>query len=313
MSLKVIFAGTPDFSVAALKALYHSEHDIVAVYTQPDRRAGRGKQLTASPVKAYALEKGLTVVQPQSLKSDEALARLADFNADVMVVTAYGLILPSSVLNSFKYGCINIHASLLPRWRGAAPIQRAIEMGDQQSGVTIMQMDEGLDTGDILQMLSTEIDDKTTGESLHNALMDLGAEGILSVLEQIQSNQLVAQKQNHQLSNYAHKLDKQEGRIDWSKTATDIDRKIRAFYPWPGTFTVLHNKNIKVIQAEAVDEVVEGPVGSVVKHNKHGMLVVCHNSALLIHKLQLPGKKPVWAKDLVHSKNWAGECFAALD
>ena len=308
MSLKIIYAGTPDFSVAALKALHLSEHEVIAVYTQPDRPSGRGKKLTASPVKQFAEQFEIPVFQPSSLKGDAAVAELNALNADVMVVTAYGLILPKVVLDSFRLGCINIHASLLPRWRGAAPIQRAIEAGDSETGVTIMQMDEGLDTGAMLLTKSMAITSRTTAETLHDELMQLGARHIVEVMNELELNTLTPQKQNDQQSTYAYKMSKAEGVINWSLSACDIDRKIRAFYPWPGCVALKQDQAIKIHQARLVKEV-HGDVGKILKHDKNGLLVACAEGSILIEELQIPGKKRVLAKDLVHSKNWTGEFF----
>jgi len=308
MALKIIYAGTPDFSVAALEALHQSEHQIVAVYTQPDRPAGRGKKLAQSPVKSFALQANIPVYQPHSLKTEEALAELKQLNADVMVVTAYGLILPSAVLRLFNFGCINIHASLLPRWRGAAPIQRAIEAGDQETGITIMQMDEGLDTGDVLLSQTVQITAQTNAESLHDELMQIGAEHIVAVLDQLELGLLSPKIQDEALTTYAHKMSKAEGVIDWSLNAVEIDRKMRAFYPWPGCVALKDGQSIKIHSAHLVTET-QGSTGKIVKHDQNGMLVSCGEGAMLIEQLQIPGKKRVLAKDLVHSKNWTGESF----
>ena len=308
MALKIIYAGTPDFSVAALKALHLSEHQIVAVYTQPDRPAGRGKKLTESPVKQFAIQAGIPVYQPSSLKTPEALAELKQLEADVMVVTAYGLILPAQVLQLFRLGCINIHASLLPRWRGAAPIQRAIEAGDNETGVTIMQMDEGLDTGDMLVSSAIDITPATTAEILHDQLMHLGADQIVDVMTKLELGALVPKVQNEALTTYAHKMSKAEGMIDWSLSAEVIDRKMRAFYPWPGCVALKQGQAIKIHSAQINFEA-QGSAGKVLQHDDNGMLVACGEGAILIEQLQIPGKKKVFAKDLAHSKNWTGEFF----
>lgn len=307
MTLKIIYAGTPEFSVAALAAIHQSEHQIEAVYTQPDRPSGRGKKLTASPVKEFALQNNLAVCQPTTLKTEEALNQLKQFDADVMVVTAYGLILPKAVLDSFRLGCINIHASLLPKWRGAAPIQRAIEFGDKETGITIMQMDEGLDTGDMLLSKSIVMTPQTTAETLHDELMSLGADNIVTVLDQLEQHKITAQKQDENLTTYAHKMTKAEGQIDWSLSAKLIDQKIRAFYPWPGSVALKQGKAIKIHRVSLSSE--QGKAGSILMHDKNGLLVACGEGAILVEQLQIPGKKRVLAKDLAHSKNWAGETF----
>lgn len=310
MSLKVIYAGTPQFSVAALQAIYQSQHEVIAVYTQPDRRSGRGKKVTASPVKEFSLQHDITVFQPESFKNPETIEELKSLNADVMVVTAYGLILPKAVLNAFPFGCINIHASLLPRWRGAAPIQRAIQAGDQKTGITIMQMDEGLDTGDILLTRELDITSSTNGESLHDDLMNLATDPVIEVLNRIENKQLQPQQQNNDASTYAHKMSKQEGFIDWKRDALDIDRKIRAFYPWPGTVAQKQEQSIKIIAAQVSKTHLDSEqAGYVIQHDQKGLLVNCGKGSLLISQLQIPGKKPIKAKELAHSKNWTGEQF----
>lgn len=314
MSLNVIYAGTPEFSVAALKAIHQSQHNVVAVYTQPDRRSGRGKKLTPSPVKQFALDHNIAVFQPESFKNTDSINHLKALNADVMVVTAYGLLLPKPVLNAFTHGCINIHASLLPRWRGAAPIQRAIEAGDKKTGITIMQMDEGLDTGDILLTHDLAISADSTGESLHDDLMDIGAEAIVGVLNKIELNQLQPIHQNNDESCYAHKLSKSEGIINWQQDDLVIDRKIRAFFPWPGSTTVKQHQNIKILHAKpaSTQHSATHIPGYILQHDQQGILVNCGTGALLITHLQMPGKKPIEAKQLVHSKNWTGEQFGCL-
>ena len=310
MSLKVIYAGTPQFSVAALEAIVQSEHQVIAAYTQPDRRAGRGKKLTPSPVKQCALAHQIPIFQPESFKDPASIDELKALNADIMVVTAYGLILPTAVLEAFPYGCINIHASLLPRWRGAAPIQRAIEAGDEKTGITIMQMDEGLDTGDILLRSEISISATATGESLHDDLMQLGAAHIVSALDQIEAQTIQPQAQNDKESSYAHKMTKAEGIIDWNQEAIIIDRKIRAFYPWPGTVTHKNGQAIKIIQAHmAQNEASSLTPGKIIQHNQQGLLVACKTDAIRVTRLQIPGKKPIEASQLAHAKNWSGEQF----
>ncbi len=308
MSLKVIYAGTPEFSVAALQAIEQSSHQVVAVYTQPDRPAGRGKKLTPSPVKEFALQQGFPVFQPATLKTDEQLEQLKALNADVMVVTAYGLILPKAVLEAFRFGCINIHASLLPRWRGAAPIQRAIEAGDAATGVTIMQMDEGLDTGAMLLTQSLPITMQTTAESLHDELMILGAAKISKILDHVENNTLSPIAQNDSQSCYAKKLIKSEGHINWALPASEIDRRIRAFYPWPGSVAMKNGQAIKIHRAKPLAVQHKTP-GQVIKHDQDGLLVACGEGSMLIEQIQIPGKKRLYAKDLAHSKNWSGELF----
>ncbi len=288
-SLRIIFAGTPDFAASALIALIGSEHEVVAVYTQPDRPAGRGRKLRASPVKEVALEHNIPVLQPNNLKEAETQDELRSFNADVMVVAAYGLILPQVVLDIPRLGCLNIHASLLPRWRGAAPIQRAIAAGDKKSGITIMQMNAGLDTGDILQLTTTPITDKDNGGDLHDRLAEIGATAILETLKKLTS--ITPIKQDDSLANYAHKLDKKEATINWQDSAENINRLIRAFNPWPVAFTYLNDKTLRIWQAQALPENSELEAGTVITCNKKGVDISCGEGTLRLLKLQPSGSK----------------------
>ncbi|WP_081136608.1 methionyl-tRNA formyltransferase, partial [Halomonas sp. BC2] len=247
--LRVVFAGTPDFAASSLAALLDSEHEVVAVYTQPDRPAGRGRKLTPSPVKQLAQAQALPVYQPISLKDAEAQAELAALNADVMVVVAYGLLLPQAVLDTPRLGCINVHASLLPRWRGAAPIQRAIEAGDSASGVTIMQMDAGLDTGAMLHEVRTPITPRTTGGDLHDRLAIQGANALIHVLDNLDNGSLQATAQPDEGVTYAAKLSKAEAELDFSQPAEQLARKIRAFNPWPVAWCALGNDRLRLLMA----------------------------------------------------------------
>ncbi|MBV64723.1 MAG: methionyl-tRNA formyltransferase, partial [Halomonas sp.] len=247
--LRVVFAGTPDFAASSLAAVLDSEHEVVAVYTQPDRPAGRGRKLTPSPVKQLAQEHGLPVVQPASLKDADDQAELAALNADVMVVVAYGLLLPQAVLDTPRLGCINVHASLLPRWRGAAPIQRAIEAGDSVSGVTIMQMDAGLDTGAMLYEVRTPITSRTTGGDLHDRLAIQGANALIHVLDNLDNGSLEATPQPEEGVTYAAKLSKAEAELDFSQPAEQLARKIRAFNPWPVAWCPLGNDRLRLLMA----------------------------------------------------------------
>ena len=290
-SLRIIFAGTPDFAASALVALVKSEHEIIAVYTQPDRPAGRGRKLRASPVKEVALENDIPVLQPDNLKETETQDVLRAFNADIMVVAAYGLILPQVVLDIPHLGCLNIHASLLPRWRGAAPIQRAIAAGDKESGITIMQMNAGLDTGDILQLTSCPITEHDSGGSLHDRLAEIGASAILKTLEDIDSNNLKPVRQDDSLATYAHKLDKKEALINWQNSASEIALLIRAFNPWPVTFTYLNNKPLRILQAQALSENSELEAGTVIACDKNGIDISCGEGTLRLLKLQPSGSK----------------------
>lgn len=250
--LRIIFAGTPDFAARHLDTLLSSRHQVVGVFTQPDRPAGRGNKLTPSPVKELALNHQLPVFQPASLRPEENQRLVADLKADVMVVVAYGLILPQAVLDMPRLGCINVHGSLLPRWRGAAPIQRALWAGDAETGVTIMQMDAGLDTGDMLYKLSCPISPEDTSASLYNKLAELGPQGLLATLEQMASGTLVPEKQNDAQANYAEKLSKEEARLDWSLSAAQLERCIRAFNPWPISYFTVDEQPVKVWAAEVI-------------------------------------------------------------
>ncbi|MDH5359219.1 MAG: methionyl-tRNA formyltransferase [Gammaproteobacteria bacterium] len=289
--MKIIFAGTPDFAATALQALLGSEHDVCAVYTQPDRPAGRGRKLTASPVKALALEHNIPVHQPLSLKDEDEQQILSAYHADLMVVVAYGLLLPAAVLEAPRLGCINIHASLLPRWRGAAPIQRAIQAGDEQTGVTIMQMDVGLDTGDMLYTVTTPIENNDTAASLHDRLAQLGAAAALVAIEQLQQDTAVAVKQDDGQANYAHKLDKAEAEIDWQHPATELDRLIRAFNPWPVAQTELHGNKLRIWQASPIDEATAAEPGTIICAGKQGIDVATGNGVLRLLQLQKSGSK----------------------
>lgn len=286
--MKIIFAGTPEFAAKALAAVA-SEHQVLAVLTQPDRPSGRGMRLTPSPVKQYALENGLPVMQPASLKSHEIQQELAGLEADAMVVAAYGLILPLSVLSIPRYGCLNIHASLLPRWRGAAPIQRAIQAGDEETGITIMQMDEGLDTGDMLLKRACRIEGADTAQTLHDKLAVMGAECIVEALRAIQTGSLTAERQDNSIATYAAKLQKGESRLDWQKDAMQLAREVRAFNPFPVSHMELQGVPVKVWQAAAVPQ--QGKFGTVLAADKHGLVVACGKDALKLEMLQRPGGK----------------------
>ncbi|WP_104483737.1 methionyl-tRNA formyltransferase [Acinetobacter indicus] len=300
--MKIIFAGTPEFAAVALDALLKTEHEIVAVYTQPDRKAGRGQKLTASAVKQLALAHDLPVYQPLHFKSstEEGLAAQAELkalNADVMVVAAYGLILPQVVLDTPKYGCLNIHGSLLPRWRGAAPIQRAIATGDAETGVTIMKMAAGLDTGDMMYKTLCPITAEDTSASLHDKLAIQGAEAIVAVLASEQTLQQYLEQrevQDEALTVYAHKLSKAEAKIDWAEDAVTIDRNIRAFNPWPVAFIPLDEQsNLRVWGSVLSNEAVNGQsAGTILALDKQGVHVACGDGkAICLTSLQWPGGK----------------------
>ncbi|WP_373019313.1 methionyl-tRNA formyltransferase [Thiomicrorhabdus sp.] len=313
-ALKVIFAGTPEFSVAPLQALIDSEHEVVAVYTQPDRPAGRGRKLTASPVKNLALQHDIPVFQPETLRNKDAQQALADLNADIMIVVAYGLILPKIVLDTPKFGCLNIHASLLPRWRGAAPIQRAIESGDSESGVTIMQMDVGLDTGDMLHKVHTPITSTDTAQSLHDRLSTLGAEALMQTLEKLQNQSLTPEKQDEALVTYAQKLSKAEAEIDWQQPAEVIVRKIQAFNPWPVAFTTFQEQPLRVLEASLADQALkhsdkESQPGLVVAVEKQGILIETGTSSIWLTQVQPAGKKAMSAYDFAQARQLLGHQF----
>ncbi|MBY6072096.1 methionyl-tRNA formyltransferase [Marinobacter salsuginis] len=298
--MRLVFAGTPDFAATALKALIAAGHTIVGVYSQPDRPAGRGRKLQPSPVKQVALDHEIPVFQPETLKTAEAQKQLADLKPEVMIVAAYGLILPKAVLDIPIHGCLNIHASLLPRWRGAAPIQRAIAAGDAETGITIMQMDEGLDTGAMLLKSLTAIDTSDTGGSLHDRLAELGGKAIIKALELLKKGELTGEPQNDDLACYASKLSKTEGHIDWATDATAIERLIRAFNPWPGTYTDLGDQRIRIHEARALVTDSDAFPGTVVHRDRDGIDIACGNGTLRITHLQLPGSRAQSVNDLIN-------------
>ena len=300
--MNVIFAGTPDFAAAHLQALIDSpQHSVIAVYTQPDRPAGRGKRLRASPVKELAMAHNLPVYQPQSLKDPHEQQILSELKADIMVVVAYGLILPQAVLDIPKLGCINVHGSILPRWRGAAPIQRAIEAGDKETGVTIMQMDAGLDTGAMLSISRCPIDNSDNSATLFKKLEGLGADALLSTLDNIQNGKALAVVQDESQSNYAAKISKQEALIDWSKPAAILDRQIRAFNPFPTAYTNIGDLRIKLWQAEPGSASGQIP-GQVICADNSGILVSCGELSLLLTEIQLPGKSRMPVSEILKSR-----------
>jgi len=290
--MKIIFAGTPEFAVAPLKALAE-HHEIVAAFTQPDRKSGRGKKLTAPPVKEYALELGVPVYQPSTLKDQAEL--IEEFKADLMVVVAYGMLLPQKILDIPPLGCINIHASLLPRWRGAAPIQRAIEAGDKKTGVSIMRMELGLDTGPVFKMLEIDINKEDTSASLHDRLAALGAQGICQTVEDLSINpSLEPTTQDHEHSNYAKKITKAEAELDWHKSAIELHQQLRAFIPWPVSQTEHESTRLRIWQASVLNNDNHNmPVGTIISSSKQGLDVACGNGVLRIETLQRDGSKPM--------------------
>ncbi|MBY7703373.1 MULTISPECIES: methionyl-tRNA formyltransferase [Vibrio] len=301
-SLRIVFAGTPDFAARHLAALLSSEHEVIAVYTQPDRPAGRGKKLTASPVKTIALEHDIPVYQPENFKSDEAKQELADLNADIMVVVAYGLLLPQVVLDTPKLGCINVHGSILPRWRGAAPIQRSIWAGDAETGVTIMQMDIGLDTGDMLKIATLPIEASDTSASMYEKLAGLGPDALIDCLADIAAGKAEPVKQDDELANYAKKLSKEEARIDWNDDAAHIERCVRAFNPWPMSHFEAAENSIKVWESRVTDQTSDKPAGTILQADKTGIYVATGNGVLVLEQLQVPGKKAMSVQDILNSR-----------
>lgn len=302
MSLKIIFAGTPDFAAIHLQALINSEHEVIGVYSQPDRPAGRGKKLQPSPVKKIALEHDLPVYQPLNFKQQADIDELDALQADVMVVVAYGLLLPQAVLDAPKHGCLNVHGSLLPRWRGAAPIQRCIEAGDKMTGITIMQMNAGLDTGDMLNKVTTGISLDETGGSLHDRLAEMGPASLLETLSQLEAGQLKPEVQNDALANYAHKLKKEEALLDWSLDAEQLALKVRAFNPFPVAFTLLGNDRIRVLKATALEKITQMAPGTIVNVSADGIEVACEDSVLRLEMIQLAGKKAMTVADVINGQ-----------
>lgn len=302
-SLRIIFAGTPDFAARHLDALLSSQHQIVGVFTQPDRPAGRGNKLTPSPVKVLAEQHQIPVFQPKSLRPEENQHLVADLGADVMVVVAYGLILPKAVLDMPRMGCINVHGSLLPRWRGAAPIQRALWAGDSETGVTIMQMDVGLDTGDMMLKIGCPIEAEDTSASLYAKLAELGPQGLLVALQQLASGTINREVQDEALVTYAEKLSKEEARLDWRLSASQLERCIRAFNPWPVSYFTIEDQPVKVWQATVLAENTSSEPGTIVHADKHGIQVATSEGVLNLTQLQPAGKKPMSAQDLLNSRS----------
>lgn len=305
-SLNIIFAGTPDFAAQHLQAILNSQHNVIAVYTQSDKPAGRGKKLQASPVKQLAEQNNIRVYQPKSLRKEEAQSELKALNADVMVVVAYGLILPKAVLDAPRLGCLNVHGSILPRWRGAAPIQRSIWAGDVQTGVTIMQMDEGLDTGDMLHKVYCDILPTETSTSLYNKLAELAPSALIDVLDNLENGKFIAEKQDGSQSNYAEKLSKEEAQLNWSLSAMQLERNIRAFNPWPIAYFSTEDKDgnahtLKVYQAKVLPHQ-DKPAGTILSADKNGIQIATVDGVLNLLQLQPAGKKPMSAQDLLNGR-----------
>lgn len=293
--MKIVFMGTPDFSVPVLEALI-KEHEVVCVYSQPPKEAGRGHKILKTPVHVAAENLKIEVRTPKSLKNVDEQNAFADLNADLAVVAAYGLILPKPILEAFPKGCINVHASLLPRWRGAAPIQRVIEAGDSRSGVTIMQMAEGLDTGDMLLKGEIELTEEMTGGMLHDKLSEMGVQLILKVLQNL--DDIVPEKQNENETCYAAKIDKSECKIDFSMSAEVIERKIRAFNPYPAMYFEYEGERFKILEAEAFAENAGLPSGSIINSDT-GLLIQCGEGILSVNQIQRQGKKVMTIEELL--------------
>ena len=301
-TLRIIFAGTPDFAARHLDALLSSGHKVVGVFTQPDRPAGRGKKLMPSPVKVLGEEHGLPIFQPASLRPQENQQLVADLNADVMVVVAYGLILPKAVLDMPRLGCVNVHGSLLPRWRGAAPIQRSLWAGDAETGVTIMKMDVGLDTGDMLFKLACPITNEDTSATLYDKLADLGPQGLIETLQQLADNTATPEVQDEALVTYAEKLSKEEAQLDWSLSAAQLERCIRAFNPWPMSWMMIDDQPVKVWKASVIDGDTSEEPGTIIEVSKQGIQVATAKGMLNLESLQPAGKKAMSAQDLLNSR-----------
>ncbi len=300
--MRIVFAGTPAFACPILQALIESEHEVCCVYTQPDRPAGRGRYLQASPVKQLAQTHNITVAQPQSLKGEEQAQVLQALAPDVMVVVAYGLLLPASILSIPRLGCINVHGSLLPRWRGAAPIQRAILAGDSETGITIMQMERGLDTGAMWLKQSCAIAETDTGETIHERLAQMGGDMIVPALVGIESGKLHAEAQDDSLATYAHKLVKSEAQIDWKKSAIEIERMVRAFNPWPVAYFNLQGQNVRAWDARVMAQATEQTAGVVINANAEGIDIATGEGVLRLLELQFPGSKRLPVSAILNAK-----------
>lgn len=304
--LNIIYAGTPEFAVPALQALLHGRHRVLAVYTQPDRPAGRGRKLQASPVKSCALEHGLAVFQPENFKSAADLDKLAGLQADLMIVAAYGLLLPPAVLAAPRLGCVNIHASLLPRWRGASPIQQAILAGDSHSGVTLMKMEQGLDSGDMIASRAIEIDAGWSAGDLHDRLAPLGAELLMENIDTIEDALHNAQPQDETEVTYAPRLVKQQAQVDWSKSLAQLLREVRAFNPWPVSYSEIDGQNLRLWRAQASAQDVAGEEGVVVGHDSGGVYVKCGDGVMQITEMQFAGRNRCSAAQALNARDLTG-------
>jgi len=304
--LDIIYAGTPEFAVPALQSLLRSEHRVVAVYTQPDRPAGRGRKIQQSPVKACAREHDLPVCQPTSFSARADVDELCAFNADLMVVAAYGLLLPAAVLSAPRLGCINIHASLLPRWRGASPIQQAILAGDEHSGVTLMKMEQGLDTGAMIALRRVAVESWWNAAELHDVLAPLGAELLLESLDNIESAMQQAQVQDESQVTYAPRLTKQQAEIDWDKPVAQLLREVRAFNPWPVSYTSVDDNNLRIWSARAATNIDKDLPGVVVAHDSNGIFISAADGVLQVTELQFAGRNRCSAAQALNSRNLCG-------
>lgn len=300
MTLKIIFAGTPEFAVPTLQALFNSEHQVVAVYTQPDRPAGRGQQLHASPVKDLAMAHNTLVLQPNTLRDDDVQNEMRAFNADVIVVVAYGLILPEAVLQIPRLGCVNVHPSLLPRWRGAAPIPRAIEAGDAETGVTIMQLDKGMDTGPILKQETYRYVGDETSAAMHDLFSQRGAALLVETLVALEKNVANPIAQNNAFATHAAKIQKTEAVIDWDLSAVEINHKIRAFNSWPVANTIFLKNTLRIWEAKPINQKTTQLPGTLVRADKEGLWIATGDGILEVLSVQLPGKRIISASDFIH-------------
>lgn len=307
--MNIVFAGTPAFTLPCLDALAASQHQLRAVYTQPDRPAGRGRKLQASAVKEWAQTHQLPIHQPINFKQNETVTQLASYAPDVLIVIAYGLILPRAVLDLPRLGCINVHASLLPRWRGASPIQHAILEGDVETGVTIMQMDAGMDTGAMLVRVSCAIGNDTAGQ-LHDRLAQMAVTPLLTTLDALAAGQAQTRVQDNNLATYAPKINKEDAAINWHKPAVVIDRQIRAFNPWPIAYTHTHDTTLRVHQAHLVPYAHSEKPGTILSIDKNGILVAASEQAVLIERIQFPGAKTMAVADWLHAER--GQLYAGL-
>lgn len=311
--LTIVFGGTPEFAVPALDALLSAGHRIAAVYTQPDRPAGRGRHVAQSAIKQAAVRYGLTVEQPATLRDPDAAARLASYRPDVMVVVAYGLLLPKPILDTPRLGCVNIHGSILPRWRGAAPVQRALLAGDVETGVSIMRMDVGLDTGPVLSTSVTPLGPRETAATLHDRLASLGARALVDTLPKYAAGALLPQPQPEAGATYAHKLRKEEAAIDWTRSAIEIDRQVRAFNPWPVAETRWRDQQLRVWESVPLDLNANALPGTVVSAEANGIVVAAGSAALNVTRVQLAGRKQMSAAEFLNAHRIIGDVLGAAE